>query len=132
VFNRTLNGDEMRSLSVIDIEGPDCSISKPRDGFLYIGNEEKFPFNPTIVVGPRDGITVQVEAENDSEIDEMRLFIDDKAYAIATWNPMTHYYEHEWIETDFGFHRLKAEACDVDGNCKFSEEIGLYYFNIKK
>ena len=87
-----------------DDDDPECHIVKPRKGAVYYKDEEVLYIGfITIVIGLRNGITVQVWAEDqESGIEEVRIYIDDEDYGKAVWNPLTGYYEFPWIETRFG------------------------------
>ena len=126
VYNRTLTSDEIKEL----YGGPKCSIVKPREPFLYINDNEIGSFLTTVIIGPRDGITVQIEPEDIDDISEIRVYINDKDYSIALWNDRTQYFEYLWDEQRIGACTLKAKAIDYNGAYDFSEEINLIYINI--
>lgn len=123
------------SISVLDeddIVPPYCSISKPKEGGLYLNNDKLFDFDfgITIVIGLFNGITVQVRA-NDGQtgIDKVKIYIDDEYCSDAIWNSDIGYYEYSLIKTHFNWLSLEAIAIDKFNNEGSSGKMDILYFN---
>ena len=135
IYNRTLSFSEIETLYEDPCgtdEAPECKINSPKEGFLYILNDELWYLGKTIIIGPKDGIDVIVEAKDDDGIDEVRIYVDNEDIGRATQIGDSDYYKYEWRERRFGSDRmciLKAKACDLKGDCAFSDEMECKYTN---
>ncbi|MCD6573486.1 MAG: hypothetical protein J7K95_05280 [Thermoplasmata archaeon] len=52
-------------------------IEKPKEGYLYIFDREILPIGKTLAIG---GITIMVEASNESLIKKVEIYISDRTY----------------------------------------------------
>lgn len=105
---------------------PSINIDKPKEGCLYITDEETTStiFGNTVII---DRITVKVNVESDNGISKVKFYVDDVVKSIDYDEP----FEWVWDATIFGRHELKVKAYDNDGN-NATDEMNVMVFNHRK
>jgi hypothetical protein len=98
----------------------DVIINKPKEGCLYIFDQEIMPLENTMIIGK---ITVEADAYAEDGIDKTEFFIDDVLKSTDNEEP----YEWLWDERTFGTHEIKVIAYDSTGNTT-SDEILVWKF----
>ena len=99
------------------------SITKPEEGYLYIGNRKISPTvsDNTIIVRK---ITVEVNAYSSEEIEKVEFYVDYESKAVDYDEP----YSWLWNEFATGRHEIKVVAYDNRGN-KAENKINVIIFN---
>jgi hypothetical protein len=95
-------------------------IKSPQEDFLYFKNQKIMPFFTTLIIGH---INITVIAFDESGIDRVEFYIDDKLKSTITSPP----YYWMWKEIKFFKHTIKAIAFNSTGNYK-SDEITVWKF----
>ena len=105
---------------------PSINIDKPKEGYLYITDEEAAStiFGNTVII---DRITVKVNIESENGISKVKFYVDDVVKSIDYDEP----FEWVWDATIFGRHELKVKAYDDDGN-NATDEMNVMIFNHRK
>ena len=119
VARDTINDDERgeHSTCLYDMS---VEIKKPREGFLYLFDNEilSIGFN-TVVIGK---ITIEIDASDD--VGQVEIYIDDD----LKFDDYTLPYSRLWNEKVTGRHTIKTVAYDTFGN-SVTDEVSLYIFN---
>jgi len=116
---------ELATLTEEDWEPPVLSFQRPRQGMLYVQDNEAapLPFGASVIVG---GITIEVSAvDNDSAVDHVAFSIDGELLAVDREAP----YTVVWNERAVLFHSIEARAVDTAGNAR-EQEIRALVFNL--
>ena len=104
-----------------DNESPEVHIEKPKEGYLYIFDRALLPIGKTLIIGR---ITVVVNATDESGIDRVEFYIDDKLKTTDEESP----YEWQWNEFAIGNHEIEVVAYDNSGN-KAEDRMNVLIFN---
>jgi len=92
-----------------DTTPPVVQITTPKENYLYLKNRVLRSFFTTVILGY---ITIEVNATDDSGIDRVEFYIDDKNVGIDTAAP----YNWTWQIPAFFRHTIKIESYDPFGN----------------
>ena len=92
-----------------DTTPPVVQITTPKENYLYLKNRALRPFFSTVILGY---ITIEVNATDDSGIDRVEFYIDDKNVGIDTAAP----YNWTWQTPAFFRHTIKIQSYDSFGN----------------
>jgi hypothetical protein len=92
-----------------DTTPPVVQITTPKENYLYLKNRALRPFFSTVILRY---ITIEVNATDDSGIDRVEFYIDDKNVGIDTAAP----YNWTWQTPAFFRHTIKIQSYDSFGN----------------
>ena len=89
-----------------DAAVPPIEIEKPKEGWVYINDNEKFKTGLTVAIGK---LTVEVNVSgNESTIEKVNFYLNNKHVSTLTAPP----YTWVWSKPGFMLYRLKVEACN--------------------
>jgi hypothetical protein len=123
--NETIRNAE--AYCMIDSNGPEVSIERPKEGYLYINDEEirKTFFGKTIIIGK---ITINADAfDSFSTVSKVEFWLDDELEYTDSEAPYTYTLQ----ERKFGRHEIVIVAYDEYGN-KNSATLNVLMFSFKK
>jgi hypothetical protein len=118
----------------LDREHPSCiilpvveskvSILKPKEGYLYISDNEITPtfLGNTVIIG---AITIDVDAYSENGIDRVEFYIDDVLKNMDNEEP----YTWVWDEFAMGRHEIIAMAYDKKGKVTI-DRLEVIIFNV--
>jgi hypothetical protein len=92
-----------------DTTPPEVSILRPREGMVYIRDQERFPFRTTLIIG---AITVNASATDDVEVASVAFYLDGTLQSTDAEAP----YSWTWQGPAFFRHTLRAVATDTSNN----------------
>lgn len=104
-----------------DTTPPSIQMKKPRERCLYVFDKEIMSLpSKTIIIGR---ITIEAVAEDESGIDRIEFYIDDRLKGTVETEP----YVWLWDESSFWKHRIKAIAYDNTGTISIDEREVLIF-----
>jgi hypothetical protein len=120
-----INYGFISKLSVEESNPPELEIIKPKEGYLYLFNNEIFPIGNTIIIS---SLEIEVDANDDeSGMDRVEFYIDDNLRD-TDWHRLEGY-TWFWDESIIGRHTIGIIAYDNNEN-SIEEHIEVWIFNI--
>jgi len=117
IWRKTFQWSDTKNPGMVNIVQPTNAI--------YLYDKSLFRFPTPVILG---WIFVKVNAtDNETGIDHIDFYLDDKLYEIATMSVLP--FEWLWYEQTFFKHTMRAVAYDKEGNSVSSDEITVHKFS---
>jgi hypothetical protein len=100
----------------IDHEPPQLTITHPKEKYIYIKNQELFPFFATLILGY---VNVNATATDAFGVTKVEFYVDNTLQVTDTTAP----YNWTWNEPAFFRHTIKLIAYDTSDNSKEQQLI---------